>query len=147
MTTTMMRLWMRAATEDERLYLALEAGTSRGYLDQLSGGHRNTSPETAAAIERVTAEMHAETHGRLPRLYRTDLVPACHGCQFAAQCLGADVLMRADFPVVTAGEVAVVALAPRTERALTRAVKTATKRKTKKAAVKTATKRKTKKAA
>lgn len=96
----MMRNWMRAANEDERIYLALEAGTTRGYLDQLAGGHREPRPELAASIEKTTAEMHAETSGRLPVLYRTDLVRACQQCEFARRCLGDDVLMRTEFPVV-----------------------------------------------
>lgn len=95
----MMRVWMRAATEDERHWLALDIGTSRGYLDQLAGGHREPKPELAAEIERATALAHAE-NPRLPRIYRTDLVSACRSCAFAAQCLGGDVLMRVEFPVV-----------------------------------------------
>lgn len=98
----MMQVWMRAATESERIYLALEAGTSRGYLNQLAGGHREPRPELAAEIERVTAEVHGETDGRLPKLYRTDLVSACRKCAFAATCLGEQVLMRSEFPVVSA---------------------------------------------
>jgi hypothetical protein len=96
----MMRLWMRAADESERIYLALEAGTTRGYLDQLAGGHRSPSPELAAELERVSALMHSETAGRLPLLYRTDFVSACRGCEFAKRCLSADVLMRSEFPLV-----------------------------------------------
>lgn len=100
----MMQAWMRAANEDERLYLALEAGTSRGYLNQLAGGHRDASPTLAAAIERVTLEMREETQGRLPVVYRTDLNSSCAGCAFAAQCLGEHVVMRREFPVVEASQ-------------------------------------------
>lgn len=96
----MLRQWMRAATEDERLLLALEAGTSRGYLDQLAGGHRTPTPELAAAIERQALEMYEQTRGRLPLIYRTDLVPACASCEFARKCLGAEVVNRTEFDVV-----------------------------------------------
>lgn len=96
----MMRLWLHTATEDERLLLALEAGTSRGYLDQLAGGHRVPKPELAAAIEAQALAMHKDSEGRLPVIYRTDLVPACARCAFAEKCLGAEVVNRNDFDVV-----------------------------------------------
>lgn len=101
----MLRVWMRKATEEERVALAAAVGTSRGYLNQLAmDNHREPRPELAAAFEEVTAGFHRASNGRLPRLYRTDLVTACRGCAFAAQCLGQDVIVRADFPVVAFSE-------------------------------------------
>lgn len=95
----MMRAWLHRATEDERIYLALETGTTRGNLNQYAYGRRNPGPVMAAAIERVTKQMHDETAGRLPVVYRTDLAPACARCDFARDCLGEDVVRRAEFPV------------------------------------------------
>jgi hypothetical protein len=106
---TQMRLWMRAATTDEQKLLAHRAGTTRAYLYHL-GAHedskykREPRPELAAAIERVTQEMHKASGGRLPVIYRTDLVQACAQCEFARRCLGA-AAARADFPLVTAEKV------------------------------------------
>lgn len=96
----MLKFWMHRATEDERQLLAHAVGTSRGNLDQYAGGHRQPSPARGAEFERVTAEMSEYTQGRLPKLYRTDLVESCRGCEFAAKCLGKAVLDRADFPLV-----------------------------------------------
>lgn len=102
---TQMRLWMRAATADEQRELAHKAGTSRQYLyhlaaDDESRYKREPKPELAAAIERETAAMHKSSGGRLPVIYRTDLVTGCRNCEFAQRCLGA-VAQRADFPIVT----------------------------------------------
>jgi hypothetical protein len=96
----MMRLWMKKATEDERLLMAAEIGSTRGNLDQYAGGHRQPSAQRGADIEREAAVMHADSNGRLPLLYRTDLVEACRNCEFARKCLGSEVVGRADFPVV-----------------------------------------------
>lgn len=95
-----LKVWMRAATPSEQGLLATAIGTSREYLYQMSGGFRKASPERGAAIERETAAMHATTAGRLPEIYRTDMVDACRDCEFARRCLGsrAD---RAEFQVVT----------------------------------------------
>ena len=77
------KVWMRAATPEEQELLAAEIGTSREYLYQLSGGFRKASPERGAAIEEVSSKMHAASLGRLPLIYRTDMVDACRGCAFA----------------------------------------------------------------
>lgn len=63
-------------------------GTSRSMLYQISGGFKPVSPERGAEMERAAAGMHRESLGRLPLLYRTDVVSACRGCEFARQCLG-----------------------------------------------------------
>lgn len=99
----MMRLFMRKATEEERQILAMAVGTSRGNLDQYAGGHRQPSPDRGRAIEHVSAEMHEQTGGRLPLLYRTDLVESCRNCEFARKCLGDQIVDRAEFPVVDVG--------------------------------------------
>ena len=100
-----MKLFMKAATADEQRMLAEKAGTTRQYLYHLSADEdknytREPRPKLASAIERVTAEMHKASKGRLPKVYRTDLVSACRECEFAKRCLGENAL-RADFPVVT----------------------------------------------
>lgn len=99
----MFRLWMKKATEDERLLMAAETGTTRGNLDQYAGGHRQPSAQRGAEIERQAALMHGESEGRLPLLFRTDLVEACRNCEFARTCLGDAVVDRADFPIVDPG--------------------------------------------
>lgn len=101
----MMKLWMRAAEREEQDLLAERVGSSRGYLEQLAGGHRSASAVLGAVIERETAKMHKASKGRLPKVYRTDLVEACHACEFAQKCLG-PAAVRADFPIVTAELVA-----------------------------------------
>jgi hypothetical protein len=97
---TTFKLWMRAATTEEQKLLAHRVGTSRAYLFHISGGFREPRPELAIAIERETAQMHKVSKGRLPLIYRTDLVKACAQCSFAQKCLGA-AAVRADFPIVT----------------------------------------------
>lgn len=99
------KLWMRAATPEEQQLLAHRIGTSRAYLYHLSADDgskykREPNAELAAAIERETAAMNKISKGRLPRVYRTDLVKACANCAFAQKCLGS-AAVRADFPVVT----------------------------------------------
>ncbi len=101
----LLKQWMRAATPEEQQLLAHRVGTTRTYLYHLSAGEETTykrepKPELAAAIERETAAMHRASKGRLPRVYRTDLVKACANCAFAQKCLGA-AAVRADFPIVT----------------------------------------------
>jgi len=99
------KLFMQAATTEEQKLLAHRVGTSHSYLYHIAGGFREPRPELAAALERETAAMHKASKGRLPKVYRTDLVKACAQCSFAQKCLGA-AAVRADFPVVTAADVA-----------------------------------------
>ncbi len=110
---TPLKQWMQAATPDEQRLLAHEIGTTRTYLYHLAASpdrdyKREPRPELAAAIERVTATMHKASGGRLPRIYRTDLVKACASCEFAQRCLGA-AAVRADFQVVTVEALAAAA--------------------------------------
>lgn len=88
MTMTSMKLWMQAASVEQQFDLAKRAGTSRNYLYHLAGNFRDASAELAQRIERASLDMHKETRGRLPRVYRTDLNAACRGCDFALKCLG-----------------------------------------------------------
>lgn len=78
--------WMKVADADRQEDLALRIGSSRSYLYQLAGGFRHASPELATAIEHATTEMNKKFS--LPVIYRTDLSPACAGCDFAKKCLG-----------------------------------------------------------
>lgn len=98
-TITPMKAWMASATVDEQEALASRVGTTRGNLYQYAGGHRRASAERAGAIERATAEMHKASKGRLPRVYRTDLVEACLQCEYAQRCLG-DRAVVSEFPIV-----------------------------------------------
>lgn len=97
--------WMKAATPGEQSVLADALGSSREYLYQLSGGFRKASPERGIAIEVASARMHEASQGRLPRIYRTDMVDACRKCEFAQRCLGA-AATRAEFEEVTADQMA-----------------------------------------
>jgi hypothetical protein len=84
--------------------LADRVGTTKQYLYHLSASEdklysREPKPRLAAAIERVSAEMHKATGGRLPLIYRTDLVTACRECYFAQKCLG-PAAIRGEFPIL-----------------------------------------------
>lgn len=98
-TITPLKAWMSSATVDEQSTLAKRAGTSRGYLYQLAGGHRQASADLGAVIERETRVMHRASKGRLPIVYRTDIVPACRACEFAQRCLGERAVVS-EFPIV-----------------------------------------------
>lgn len=102
MNVNMLKLWMRTASPAERDRLAARVKTSRGNLEQYAGGFRQPSALRGAVIERATAEMHRTSKGRLPKVYRTDLVKACRQCEFAEKCLGKAVIVRAEFEVVQA---------------------------------------------
>ena len=101
-TITPMRAWLRAATPDERKALATRAGTSVGMLNQYAGGHRECSAARAGMIESATREMHKASKGRLQVILRTDLVTACRACPYAIKCLGQDLVVRGEFPIVDA---------------------------------------------
>lgn len=98
-TITPLRAWMAAATTQEQKALAERCGTSRQYLYQLAGGFRQASAELGAAIERETKVMHLTSQGRLPIVYRTDLVSACRACEYAQRCLGTRAVVS-EFPIV-----------------------------------------------
>jgi len=103
-TITTLKAWLNAATPAEREHLAAEAGTSAQYLGHLAANDdkqykREPKPELAANIERVTKAMARSSKGRLPVVYRTDLISACRECEFARKCLGERVT-ASHFPVV-----------------------------------------------
>lgn len=96
---TPVKAWMSAATPDEQILLAQKAGTSRGMLFQLAGGHRQCSADLAGRIESASAAMAKASKGRLPKIVRTDICAACRVCQYAAKCLGERAVVS-DFPIV-----------------------------------------------
>lgn len=98
-TLTPMKVWMAAATTDEQILLSDRVGTSRQYLYQLAGEHRQASAELGASIERETKTMAKASKGRLPVVFRTDLVAACRSCEYAQRCLGARAVVS-EFPIV-----------------------------------------------
>lgn len=106
-TITPMKAWLLAATTDERGLLAQRVGTSAQYLSHLAVNEdraykREPKATLAAAIERETKAMAKASKGRLPVVYRTDLNATCRGCEFARRCLGDEVVVRSEFPVVSA---------------------------------------------
>lgn len=95
-----MKLWMQAASTAEQEELATRVSTSRAYLYHLAADagstyRREPKPILAAQIERATVLMAKKASGRLPIVYRTDLVSACRQCEFARKCLGAKVIGKA----------------------------------------------------
>lgn len=104
MPDTILKQWMRKATPEERQELAHASGTTVAYMNHMAAPlaakyRREPSPVLAAAIERKTVAMAKATKGRLPEVYRTDLVAACAQCEFAQKCLGAKAI-RAEFDPV-----------------------------------------------
>lgn len=101
--STNLTLWLAEATADERQQLAELAGTGVNYLSQLSGGHRNASPELARELERAAAAIRKQRSPKaralLPVLLRTDMNVACRGCEFAEKCLGKAVV-ASEFRVI-----------------------------------------------
>lgn len=104
-TISVMKTWMRAATEAEREALAAAVGTSVAMLGQYAGGHREMSAERAGKIEAASAAMHKMSKGRLPKIVRTDVCEACRQCQYAAKCLGERAVVS-DFPIVSEPSIA-----------------------------------------
>lgn len=101
-TINPVRAWMHAATVAEQKELARRAGTTKGQLHQLGGGHRLASSGMAGRIEAASLEMHRESKGRLPKVFRTDLSEDCRACQYAARCLGQRAVIS-EFPIVSGG--------------------------------------------
>ena len=102
--STMLKKWLKLATKPERERLAQAASTSVQYLDHLAADEdaqyrRQPKVALAAAIERESEAMAAETKGRLPVVRRTELVSACARCPYAQKCLGNEAA-AADFPVL-----------------------------------------------
>jgi hypothetical protein len=82
-----MKQWMVTATSGEQTELAITAGTSRGHLYQLSSGERTAGPQLAQRIE-AASKMLRKINKKLPILKRSQLCPACGGCEFAKKCGG-----------------------------------------------------------
>ena len=106
-TSTAFSNWMRVASKAEQEQLAQAVGTTRAYLYALSAAdgadyRREPKPALARNIEHATAAMHKSTKGRLPLVYRTDLVTACRECEFAQRCLAAT---SAEFPAIPLKEI------------------------------------------
>ena len=102
---TSLKAWLNAATPAERELMAARAGTSSQYLGHLAASEetnyrREPKPQLAAAIERETKKMAKASRGRLPIVWRTDLVSACRNCEFARKCLGG-VVEASYFPIVS----------------------------------------------
>jgi hypothetical protein len=106
-TISPMKQWMAAATVEEQQLMAERVGTSRGYMYQIAGGHRQASAELGAAIERESKGMARASKGRLPVIYRTDIVAACRACDFAQKCLGERAIVS-DFPIVDASQMELI---------------------------------------
>ena len=96
-TIPALQSWIRLASAEEQRQLAEAIGTSRAMLSHYANGHRRPSAERGILIERETARMHRSTKGRLPKLYRTDLVSACRACEYAEKCLGSRIVASAEF--------------------------------------------------
>jgi len=92
---------MNAATSSEQQHLADAIGTSRAMLYQYASGHREVSAARGGEIEAVSKLMSRASKGRLPVLYRTDLVAACRACDYAQRCLGS-IAVASEFPIVEA---------------------------------------------
>jgi hypothetical protein len=98
-----MKAWLQLATPGERSALADALGTSVEYLGHYGTGYRRPSAESGIALEHETRHLHESTGGRLPIVYRTALVPACRGCEFAIACLGKERIEADEFPVMQGG--------------------------------------------
>lgn len=83
-----LKVWMLKATPHQQQRLADAAcNGSRAYLYQIANDHVNPSSATAGAIERATEELHYETDGDLPIVWRVDLNKTCGQCEFAKRCM------------------------------------------------------------
>lgn len=70
--------WMEKATKDEQIKLARAAGTSRGYLYQLSSGNRHCGSELARKLQHHADELRKENK-ELPRIPQVQLCPKVFG--------------------------------------------------------------------
>lgn len=87
-----LRLWMDAASAEEKRALAKLANTSLGSLHQIAGGYRtrgsaSVRPGLARRLEQAASLLN-KANKQLPPLLRTDLAPECRECEFAQKCLG-----------------------------------------------------------
>ena len=87
-----LKVWMQAASTEEKTALADLADTSVGTLNQIAGGYRSNGDAAVRAgparkLEKAAATLN-KRNGALPQLLRTDLAPECRECDFAQKCLG-----------------------------------------------------------
>ena len=87
-----LKIWMDAASHEEKALLAELAGTSIGNLNQIAGGYRTGGAAAVRAglarrIEKAAGAV-AKRNRALPPLVRTDLSSECRECDFAQRCLG-----------------------------------------------------------
>lgn len=99
-----LRVWMDAASTNERRQLAELAGTTLGTLHQIAGSYRNKGglptvrAGLAVRLEHAAGRLR-KINRNLPVLVRTDLSADCRGCDFARHCLG-DKAIMSDFPIM-----------------------------------------------
>lgn len=98
-----LRIWLDAASKDEKQRLAAGAETSVGTLAQIAGGYRtagvaNVRAGLARKLEKAAAVLRKQNRA-LPPLLRTDLAPECQACDFAQRCLG-DKAALSGFPIL-----------------------------------------------
>lgn len=87
-----LKIWMLAASTEEKVALADLAGTTLGTLNQIAGGYRNKGDAVvrsgmARKLENAAAVLN-KRNSALPSLLRTDLSVECRECDFAKRCLG-----------------------------------------------------------
>jgi DNA-binding transcriptional regulator YdaS (Cro superfamily) len=97
---TPLQSWWARATTAERSTLAKALGTSTKYLSFYAQGRRQPGADRGIVIERETKLMNKASEGRLPVVYRTDVVPACRECEFARRCLGGARVEASAFNIV-----------------------------------------------
>ena len=99
-----LRIWMTAASQDEKAALADLADTSVGTLNQIAGGYRSNGEAVVRAglarkLEKAASVLN-KRNKMLPVLLRTDLSPECRECDFAQRCLG-DKAATSGFDVIS----------------------------------------------
>lgn len=78
--------WMDASTTLEKEILASQAQTAMRYLYALSNGERTASADVAGRMEQSMKELRKKSKGRLPKVTRVDLCPACAACPYSPKC-------------------------------------------------------------
>lgn len=88
------KLWMAAATSDDRKHVAALANTSVSILHQLTYEKRSNgkpftaSPDLASRIAQAIGEVNTRVpkHKLMPTVGRGDLAPACGRCPYYTSC-------------------------------------------------------------
>jgi hypothetical protein len=69
---------LRMMREEEQIAFGLRAGTTRGYLYQIAGGHRKSiSVQLAFSIEDASRKIHEESGGYFPAVSARDIAEMC----------------------------------------------------------------------